>query len=75
MLAVSHIFGHGFDRCALSRLESLGFCIRPNALCFAGAQLCRFIDFAEGPSLEVIEVEDHDAYLDFVPKGMIPYCP
>lgn len=75
MLAVSHIFGHGFDRCALSRLESLGFCIRPNVLCFAGAQLCRFIDFAEGPSLEVIEVEDHDAYLDFVPKGMIPYCP
>ena len=42
---------------------------------FSGSQHCRFIDFKEGPALELIDVEDHKAYLDFVPKEMMPYCP
>jgi hypothetical protein len=33
------------------------------------------MDFQTGPVLELIEVEDPQAYLDFVPKGMVPYCP
>ena len=35
----------------------------------------RFIDFSSGPALELIEVEDPDEYLAFVPDGMEPYCP
>ena len=75
MLAVSHIFGHGFDRRQLARLEELGFELRPEARSFSGAQICRFIDFTEGPGLEIIEVEDTDVYLESAPEGMIPYCP
>jgi hypothetical protein len=40
-----------------------------------GSQLCHFIDFDEGPSLELIKVEDDKEYLHFIPPGMIPYCP
>jgi hypothetical protein len=40
-----------------------------------GSQLCRFIDFEKGPSLEMIEVTNERHYLDFVPEGMKPYCP
>ena len=42
---------------------------------YAGSQLLRFIDFPQGPSLEFIEVESESDYLDFLPKGMVPYCP
>ena len=75
MLVVSHIFGHGFDRRRISKLEEFGFRLRPEARSFSGAQICRFIDFVEGPSLEIIEVADAEIYLESIPKGMIPYCP
>ncbi|MFZ5916049.1 MAG: hypothetical protein ACOYZ7_03885 [Chloroflexota bacterium] len=72
---MSNIYGHGFGSSQLSRLETLGFRIRPQVSRYMGSQICRFIDFNGGPCLEVIEVEDHQEYLDFVPQGMIPYCP
>ena len=75
MLAISNIFGHDFDSHQLSRLETLGFRIRPQVSTYMGSQLCRFVDFEKGPCLEFIEVEDDKAYLDFVPDGMTPYCP
>ena len=75
MLTISNIYGHGFDRRQLSRLETLGFRIRPQISTYMGSQICRFIDFKEGPALELIEVEDEKAYLDFIPAGMKPYCP
>jgi hypothetical protein len=75
MLTISNIYGHGFDRRQLSRLETLGFRIRPQTSTYMGSQICRFIDFEEGPALELIEVEDETVYLDFVPPGMKPYCP
>ncbi len=75
MLAISNIYGHGFDSLQLSRLEALGFNLRPQVSKYMGAQLCRFIDFERGPCLELIEVEDDRAYLDFVPAGMRAYCP
>jgi hypothetical protein len=75
MLTISNIYGHGFEPQRVSRLEALGFRIRPQVSTYMGSQICRFIDFEEGPALEVIEVEDHKEYLDFVPEGMKPYCP
>jgi hypothetical protein len=75
MLAVSNIYGHGFDSLQLAQLERLGFSIRPQASRYMGAQLCRFIDFEQGPCLELIEVEDERAYMEFIPEGMRPYCP
>jgi hypothetical protein len=75
MLSISNIYGHGLDAYQLSQLEALGFRIRPQASRYMGAQLCRFIDFERGPSLELIEVEDNQAYMDFIPDGMVPYCP
>ena len=75
MLVISNIYGHGFDCRQLSKLETLGFRIRPQGSTYMGSQICRFIDFEGGPCLELIEVEDDKEYLDFVPKGMIPYCP
>jgi hypothetical protein len=75
MLTISNIYGHGFDYRQLSKLETVGFRIRPQVSTYMGSQICRFIDFEEGPCLEVIEVEDDKQYLDFVPDGMRPYCP
>jgi len=75
MLTISHIYGHGFNRPQLSKLEKLGFRIRPQISTYMGSQICRFIDFEKGPSLEVIEVTNERDYLDFVPEGMKPYCP
>jgi hypothetical protein len=75
MLAVSNIYGHGFGSLQLARLKRLGFNIRPHASRYMGAQLCRFIDFEQGPCLELIEVEDERAYMEFIPEGMRPYCP
>lgn len=75
MLTITNIYGHGFDKSQVSRLEQLGLCVRPNITRFPGSQMCRFIDFGNGPSLELIEIEDEREYLDFVLDGMKPYCP
>lgn len=75
MLAISNVYGHGFDARQLGNLEALGFRLRPKVSRYMGAQLCHFIDFVAGPALELIVVEDHRAYRDFVPEGMQPYCP
>ena len=75
MLEIGNVYGHGFDRARLAEIERAGFSLRPETSHYAGAQLCRFLDFEDGPALELIEVADEKAYLDFVPKGMKPYCP
>ncbi len=75
MLSISNVYGHGFGVDAVRDLERAGFVTRPQSSRFPGAQLCRFIDFEEGPSLELIEVEDDRAYVDFAPMGMKPYAP
>lgn len=75
MLTISNLYGHGFDRAQLDRLERLGFSLRPEVSTYAGSQRCLFLDFAEGPALELIEVTDRADYESFVPAGMEPYCP
>lgn len=75
MLSISNVYGHGFGVDGVRDLERTGFVIRPQTSRFPGAQLCRFIDFEEGPSLELIEVEDNRSYVDFLPVGMKPYAP
>lgn len=75
MLTIGSVYGHGFDSGGLARLEALGFRLRPQIGVYAGSQKLRFIDFASGPSLELIEIEDLDDYQAFVPDGMEPYCP
>ncbi|MGD0166263.1 MAG: hypothetical protein ABSC51_03115 [Gaiellaceae bacterium] len=75
MLTIGSIYGHGFDSTEFARLQKLGFNLRPEIASYAGSQSLRFIDFTEGPSLELIEVEDTDEYLAFIPAGMEPYCP
>jgi hypothetical protein len=75
MLTVGNVYGHGFDPGQIAALEALGFAFRPGASIYAGSQLCRFLDFENGPSLELIEVTDRSDYESFVPSGMVPYCP
>lgn len=75
MLNVDTVYGHGFCTAGIAAIEAAGFAPRPEPSRFPGAQLSRFLDFEEGPSLELIEVEDEKAYVDFVPKGMKPYAP
>ena len=75
MLQIGNIYGHGFGKAEISTLERAGFALRKQDSHYAGAQVCRFIDFEEGPALELIEVADPKAYLDFVPDGMAPYAP
>lgn len=75
MLAISNVYGHGFDGRQFSKLEGMGFRLRPQLSRYMGSQVCHFIDFEEGPCLEPIVVEDDQEYLDFVPEGMKPYCP
>ncbi len=75
MLNIGNVYGHGFSPPAVAELDAAGFAFRPTASRYEGAQLCHYLDFEEGPSLEVVEVEDPKAYLDFVPLGMKPYAP
>ncbi|MEM8858934.1 MAG: hypothetical protein AAGD96_11470 [Chloroflexota bacterium] len=75
MISISNIYGHGFSELEVEKLRSLGFLFRDQVSRFAGSQLLHFIDFPQGPSLEFIEVEDESDYFEFLPKGMIPYCP
>ena len=75
MLTINNIYGHGYGKAQIERLQSLGFKIYDQGSKFAGAQLLRFIFFPERPYLEFIEVESEREYLDFLPKGMVPYCP
>jgi hypothetical protein len=75
MLKIGNIYGHGFNDQQIEKLGLMGFSIRPQVSRFAGSQVLRFIDFPEWPSLEFIEVEDEKDYLEFLPKGMVPYCP
>lgn len=75
MLTIGNLYGHGFDRAQLDRLEELGFSLRPEVSSYAGSQVCSFVDFAEGPALELIEVTDRSDYESFVPAGMVPYSP
>lgn len=74
VLRVQNIYGHGFAA-QVARLEGFGLALRAEASTYAGARLCRFIDFPAGPSLELIEVTDRSAYEAFVPAGMTPYAP
>ena len=75
MLVIGNVFGHGFGRAQIEAIERAGFTLRNQVSRYAGSQVCRFIDFEEGPALELIEVEDAQAYLDFCPNGMTPYAP
>lgn len=72
---IGNVYGHGFDSAMVAEVESLGFSIRPGLGRFPGGQVMRFVEFARGPALELSYVEDPKAYADFVPKGMVPYCP
>lgn len=74
-LRVGNVYGHGFYAEQRAALERAGFSFRPEVSTYAGSQLCSFIDFAHGPSLELVEVTDRDDYASFVPPGMEPYCP
>lgn len=75
MLVIGNIFGHGFGQAQVEAVVRAGFAVRAQPARYAGTQVCRFIDFEDGPALELIEVEDPKAYLDFVPNGMKPYEP
>jgi hypothetical protein len=75
MIEIGNIYGHGINDQQIERLQSLGFSFRPGVSWYAGSQKLRFIDFIEGPSLELIEVEDEKDYFDFLPVGMVPHCP
>ena len=75
MLQIGNIYGHGFAAPEVAAIERAGFVLRQRASEYAGGQVCRFIDFEDGPALELIEVADPKAYLDFVPDGMTPYSP
>lgn len=74
-LSLQNIYSHGYQGRDLDLLQQTGFCCRPQVSTYAGAQTLRFIDFSSCPSLECIEVTDHQAYLDFIPPGMVPYSP
>lgn len=75
MVEIGNIYGHGFNDQQIEKLRLVGFRFRPQVSRFAGSQVLRFIDFPEGPSLEFIDIEDERDYLEFLPKGMVPYCP
>lgn len=75
MLTIGNVYGHGFGKPELERLEELGFSLRPGVGSYAGSQILRFLDFSDGPTLELIEVENEDEYRGFLPAGMEPYCP
>jgi len=74
-LSLRNVYCHGYQGGDLEPLQLFGFCYRPQVSSYAGAQTLRFIDFSSCPCLECIEVTDHQAYLDFIPPGMVPYSP
>ena len=74
-LSLQNIYSHGYQSGDPDPLQELGFNYRPQVSTYAGAQTLRFIDFSSCPCLECIEVTDHQAYLDFIPPGMVPYSP
>ena len=75
MLTINNIYGHGYCQTQIENLRAWGFRIRHPASRFAGSQILRFVDFSAGPSLEFIEVKSEREYFDFLPKGMVRYCP
>lgn len=74
-LSLQNIYSHGYQGEDLDLLQGLGFSYRQQVSTYAGAQTLNFIDFSSCPCLECIEVTDHQAYLDFIPPGMVPYTP
>jgi hypothetical protein len=74
-VTIGNIYGHGFDASQIAMLQAAGFALRPAASVYAGSQLCRFLDFEQGPPVELIEVTNRADYESFVPPGMTPYCP
>ena len=74
-LSLQNIYSHGYQGEDLDLLQGLGFSYRPQVSTYAGAQTLNFLDFSSCPCLECIEVTDHQAYLDFIPPGMVPYTP
>lgn len=74
-LSIQNIYSHGYQQGDLDLLQGIGFSCRPGVSTFAGSQTLRFIDFSSCPCLECVEVTDHQAYLDFIPPGMVPYTP
>lgn len=75
MVSISNIYGHGFNEEWIGKFQDLGFLIRSDISAFEGSQVLRFIDFIKGPAIEIIEVESEHDYLEFLPPGMVPYCP
>jgi hypothetical protein len=75
MVKINNIYGHGFDDQQIDFLREMGFHFRPRVSRFAGSQVLHFVDFHEGPSLEFIQVENENEYDEFLPEGMVPYCP
>lgn len=74
-VTIGNVYAHGFSEARVAEFERLGFEFRPGVGHYAGAQVTRFIDFEEGPALEVVDVSDAQAYEEFCPEGMVPYCP
>ncbi len=75
MLVIGNIYGHGFGREEAAAIEHAGFAVRAQPHRRAGGTVSRFVDFEDGPALELVEVENPRAYLDAVPDGMMPYAP
>lgn len=75
MLVIGNIYGHGFGRDEAAAIERAGFAVRAQPSRRAGGTVSRFVDFEEGPALELVEVDNPRAYLDAVPDGMMPYAP
>ncbi len=75
MLVISSVYGHGYGKEEIAAVEGAGFTFRSQVSRYAGSQVCHWLDFDDGPSLELVEVEDNKAYVDFVPLGMPPYSP
>jgi hypothetical protein len=75
MLSISNFYAHGYDPTQVEALRRLGFKFRQPTSTFAGSQILYFVDFTRGPALEFIQVEDEGEYQDFLPEGMVAYCP
>lgn len=75
MLTINNLYAHGFNPAHVDRLRRLGFKFRPQSSTFAGSQVLNFADFNQGPALEFIQVENAETYNNFLPPGMVAYCP
>ena len=75
MLVIGNIYGHGFQAADVAAIQAAGFAVRTHDSNPDRTRVCRFIDFEDGPALELIAVEDPRGYLDSVPDGMPPYAP